>query len=277
MKPIVQISLDVTTIEEAIETAEMAVRAGVDWLEAGTPLILAEGLRCVRELHARFPEIPIVADLKTMDGGYLEAEMMAKAGASFVVVMARPTRKRSRWFARRARIMESASWVITWAARTWWQGPGSCRIWAATSSSITSATTSGGASARGQQPPTPLDQLSEVVAAVDIPVQAVGGMSIDQAIESPSLGAPLVVIGHRWRSIRTALKGRAVIWKQSSNRSVNRFTPMETFPFAAHSLVCGPSGQRPGQWPARPGQSRVQRVLKIRSPASPSPGTIKLR
>jgi 3-hexulose-6-phosphate synthase/6-phospho-3-hexuloisomerase len=33
--------------------------------------------------------MPIVADLKTMDGGYLEAEMMAKAGATHVVVMAR--------------------------------------------------------------------------------------------------------------------------------------------------------------------------------------------
>ena len=89
MKSVVQISLDVTTIQEAVETAEMALRAGVDWLEAGTPLILAEGLRAVRELRARFPETPIIADLKTMDGGYLEAEMMAKAGANFVVVMAR--------------------------------------------------------------------------------------------------------------------------------------------------------------------------------------------
>ena len=52
MQPIVQISLDVTTIEEAIQTAELALRAGVDWLEAGTPLILAEGLRAVRELRA---------------------------------------------------------------------------------------------------------------------------------------------------------------------------------------------------------------------------------
>ena len=44
MKPIVQISLDLTTIPEALATAEMALRAGVDWLEAGTPLIIAEGL-----------------------------------------------------------------------------------------------------------------------------------------------------------------------------------------------------------------------------------------
>ena len=54
----------------------------MDWLEAGTPLILAEGLHGVEALRERFPDHPIVADLKTMDGGYLEAEMMAKAGAS---------------------------------------------------------------------------------------------------------------------------------------------------------------------------------------------------
>src|SRR6195256_5001534 len=89
MKPIVQISLDITTSKEALETAEMAMRAGVDWLEAGTPLIIAEGMNGVKALRAEFPDTPIVADLKTMDGGYLEAEMMAKAGATHVVVMAR--------------------------------------------------------------------------------------------------------------------------------------------------------------------------------------------
>ena len=65
MQPIVQISLDLTDIKEAIETARIAVEAGVDWLEAGTPLILAEGLHGVRALRAEFPDHPIVADLKT--------------------------------------------------------------------------------------------------------------------------------------------------------------------------------------------------------------------
>src|SRR3989441_9921457 len=87
--PIVQISLDLTDINEALETARIAVEAGVDWLEAGTPLLLAEGLHGVQALREAFPTRPIVADLKTMDGGYLEAEMMAKAGATHVVVMAR--------------------------------------------------------------------------------------------------------------------------------------------------------------------------------------------
>ncbi len=53
MRPIVQISLDLTNIDEALETAAMALKAGVDWLEAGTPLLLAEGLHGVRNSKKR--------------------------------------------------------------------------------------------------------------------------------------------------------------------------------------------------------------------------------
>ncbi|MFO0942160.1 MAG: orotidine 5'-phosphate decarboxylase / HUMPS family protein [Pirellulales bacterium] len=196
MKPVVQISLDVTTIEEALETAELAVRAGVDWLEAGTPLILAEGLRCIRELRAKFPETPIVADLKTMDGGYLEAEMMAKAGANYVVVM--------------ARAHEETVKVVCKAGKDYGVGVMGdnlgCPDMVIGAKQLQDLGCDfiihhigyderRGIAARGEKAPTPLDQLREVVAAVDIPVQAVGGMSIDQAIESPTYGAPLVVIG----------------------------------------------------------------------------------
>lgn len=196
MKPVVQISLDVTTLEEAIETAEMALRAGVDWLEAGTPLILAEGLRAVRELRARFPETPIVADLKTMDGGYLEAEMMAKAGASYVVVMARAHAETIR--------------VVCQAGKDYGVGVmgdnlgcpdmvAGARLLQEMGCDIVihhiGYDERRGIAARGEKAPTPLDQLREVVQAVDIPVQAVGGLSIEQAIESPKYGAPMVVIG----------------------------------------------------------------------------------
>src|SRR5580658_7742550 len=89
MKIIVQISLDFTSIAKALETARLAVRAGVDWLEAGTPLIVSEGMNSIRALRAEFPGVPIVADLKCMDGGGLEAQMAASAGATHVVVMER--------------------------------------------------------------------------------------------------------------------------------------------------------------------------------------------
>lgn len=41
----------------------------------------------------------------------------------------------------------------------------------------------------------PLDDLQSVVDAVSIPIQAVGGLSVEQAVEMPSLGAPLIVLG----------------------------------------------------------------------------------
>src|SRR5260221_13746799 len=87
--PIVQISLDLTSLDEALETAAIAVDAGVDWLEAGTPLLLAEGLRGGEQLRTRFPDHPIVAHLKTRDGGDLETGMTAKAGADPGVGMGR--------------------------------------------------------------------------------------------------------------------------------------------------------------------------------------------
>jgi 3-hexulose-6-phosphate synthase len=49
--------------------------------------------------------------------------------------------------------------------------------------------------ARGLRQPSPLDQLREVVAAVKVPVQAVGGLTIEQAVRTPEYGAPLVVLG----------------------------------------------------------------------------------
>lgn len=196
MKPIVQISLDVTTIEEALETAELAVRAGVDWLEAGTPLILAEGLNGIRALRARFPETPIVADLKTMDGGYLEAEMMAKAGANYVVVMARAHEETIKVVCKAGKdygvgvMGDNLGCPDMVAGAKWLQDLGCDFI-----IHHIGYDERRGIAARGEKAPTPLDQLREVVTAVDIPVQAVGGMSIDQAIESPTFGAPLVVIG----------------------------------------------------------------------------------
>lgn len=196
LRPIVQISLDVTTLEEAIETAELARRAGVDWLEAGTPLILAQGLKAVRELRARFPGVPIVADLKTMDGGYLEAEMMAKAGATHVVVMARAHEETLRVVVKAGKdygigvMGDNLGCPDMVAGAKFLEDMGCGYI-----IHHIGYDERRGIAARGEKAPTPLDQLREVVAAVSVPVQAVGGLSIEQAIQTPAYGAPLVVIG----------------------------------------------------------------------------------
>ena len=196
MKPIVQISLDLTNIDEALKTAAMAIRAGVDWLEAGTPLILAEGLHGVKQLRAAFPHIPIVADLKTMDGGYLEAEMMAKAGATHVVVMARAHEETIKCVVNAGRdfgvkvMGDNLGCENMVAAAKWLEDLGCDYV-----IHHIGFDERRGIAARGMRMPSPLDQLREVVNAVTIPVQAVGGLSLEQAIQCPAYGAPLVVLG----------------------------------------------------------------------------------
>ncbi len=83
-----QVALDFVDLERALKAAEEAVAGGVDWLEAGTPLIKSEGMNAVRELKRRFPSKVIVADMKTMDTGSLEAEMACKSGADVVSILA---------------------------------------------------------------------------------------------------------------------------------------------------------------------------------------------
>ncbi|MCX8082763.1 MAG: orotidine 5'-phosphate decarboxylase [bacterium] len=85
--PIIQLALDFTELKRALKVAREAVSAGIRCLEAGTPLIKAEGLSAVRILKKEFPECRIVADMKVMDTGRLEAEMAFKSGADTVVVM----------------------------------------------------------------------------------------------------------------------------------------------------------------------------------------------
>src|ERR671922_2211092 len=189
--PIVQLSLDLISLDEALETAAIGVEAGVDWLEAGTPLLLAEGLRAVEALRSRFPEHPIVADLKTMDGGYLEAEMMARAGANLVVVMGRAHEATIRRVVDAGRdfgikvMGDNLAADDRVACARWMEALG-----------VDFIVHHIGFDERGMiRGLSPLDELDEVVRAVRVPVQAVGGLSIEQAIECPSRGAPLVGLG----------------------------------------------------------------------------------
>lgn len=191
LEPIVQISLDVTSIREAIEMAEVAVEAGIDWIEAGTPLLLAEGLHAVAALREVFPNHPIVADLKTMDGGYLEAEMMAKAGATHVVVMGVAHPATIRAVVRAARDYKIKVMGDILAA----PDPVACAKMLE-ANGVDYIIVHTGFDERGEDPArTPFDHLHQVVEAVRIPVQAVGGLSIEQAAEMPKHGAPLVVVG----------------------------------------------------------------------------------
>jgi len=191
MDPKIQVSIDVTSIEEALELAQAAANAGVDWLEAGTPLILAEGLHCVEALRAAHPDKPIVADLKTMDGAGLEAEMMFKAGANMVVVMGQ---------AHDASIIEQVKMAKRYGGQVMCDvmlcPDKAGRAKEAEALGVDYIIVHTGFDERNMIPGlSPLDDLPAVLDAVDIPVQAVGGLTIEQALQTLEMGAEIVVFG----------------------------------------------------------------------------------
>jgi len=191
MQPLVQISLDLTTMDEALSVARAAMRAGADWLEVGTPLILAEGLHGVRVLRKEFPDVPIVADLKTMDGAGLEAEMMFRAGANMTVVMGQ---------AHDASIIEQVKMAARYGGKVMCDvmlcPDKPARARQAEEMGVDYIIVHTGYDERNMiKGLSPLDDLVPVLNAVTIPVQAVGGLTVEQAIETIELGAQIVVFG----------------------------------------------------------------------------------
>src|SRR3989442_2054720 len=84
--PKVQVALDLIHLKDALRIAKAANRAGVEWIEAGTPLIKSEGMRSVKELKRALPAAVVVADMKTLDAGAIETEIAFEAGADIVSI-----------------------------------------------------------------------------------------------------------------------------------------------------------------------------------------------
>lgn len=81
-----QLALDDISLDEALRLAEQ-VRSYVDIFEIGTPFIIEDGLKPVREFKKHFPDKEILADTKIMDAGDFEARQAFRAGADYVTVL----------------------------------------------------------------------------------------------------------------------------------------------------------------------------------------------
>ena len=84
----VQLALDYADIEQALKMAELGVEAGVDILEAGTPLIVSQGVQAIGRLARAFPQYPILADYKTMDSGGRNVHITKQQGGHYMTVCA---------------------------------------------------------------------------------------------------------------------------------------------------------------------------------------------
>ncbi len=81
-----QLALDTPDLMHELELAGK-VAPYIDMIEAGTPLLIREGIRAVRELRRRHRGRPIVADIKVIDAGEPIAELAFAAGATVVTVL----------------------------------------------------------------------------------------------------------------------------------------------------------------------------------------------
>jgi len=79
----IQVALDFTNKRDALKVCKKVFK-DIDIIELGTPLIKAEGIKLIKAFK-KFKK-PILADLKTMDTGFLEAEMAYKAGADIATI-----------------------------------------------------------------------------------------------------------------------------------------------------------------------------------------------
>ena len=83
---LLQAALDLFTTEQTLEVLEQ-IGEYLDIIELGTPLMIAEGARVVKEVKTRYPDKIVFADIKVMDGGGVVPKVVFEAGADMVSVL----------------------------------------------------------------------------------------------------------------------------------------------------------------------------------------------
>ena len=189
MKPVLQLALDFVDLKRALKSAKAGIAGGVDWIEAGTPLIKSEGLHAVRELRKLFPGSTIVADMKIMDAGRTEVETAAKAGANIVDVLGASSDATIReciqagknYGAKIVVDMIAVDDVLSRAKQVENFGADYVSVHCAIDEQM-----------EGKDP---FDVLRRVSEALSIPVAVAGGINSETAARAVEAGAAIVIVG----------------------------------------------------------------------------------
>jgi len=188
-KPVLQLALDFVDLERAIQIAEEAVAGGVDWIEAGTPLIKSEGLNAVRALRQHFPNHVIVADMKTMDAGRAEVEVAAKAGANIIDVLGAASDSTVKECVEAAR--NYGAEIIVDLIEVG-DPVDRARAAEAAGADYIAVHTAIDMQMHGGDP---FERLKVVANAVDIPIAVAGGVNSETAARAVECGADIVIVG----------------------------------------------------------------------------------
>lgn len=271
MPPILQLALDFLDLPRALAVAEEAISGGVDWLEAGTPLIKSEGLDAVRALKSRWPDRVIVADLKTMDAGRFEMESAAKAGARVAGVLGA---------ASDATISECIEVARNYGLEVIVDMievpdvPERAQQAEALGADYIGIHTAIDQQMRGEAP---LDLIRQVKESVSIPVSVAGGINSETAAEAASAGADIIVVGGAIikaadaaaaaRDIRQAVDSRAAVkttlYKRAAGDEIRQV--LEKASTANISDAMHRGGDVPGLRPIFPGMKFAGPAVTVRT------------
>jgi 3-hexulose-6-phosphate synthase len=81
-----QLALDLVDIPAALKVVK-EVEPFIDIVEIGTPVVINEGLRAVKEMKEAFPNLKVLADLKVMDAAGYEVMKASEAGADIITIL----------------------------------------------------------------------------------------------------------------------------------------------------------------------------------------------
>jgi len=184
-----QVALDLMNLRRAVKIAKAAVEGGVDWLEAGTPLIKSEGMEAVRRLRKEFPDRIIFADMKTMDVGALEVEMAAKAGADIIGILGASDDETIKESLRAARNYDAEIFVdLIQVPNKVERAKEVCQL------GIDYLGVHVGVDAQ-MKGIDPLEIVEEVSSVSTVPIAAAGGITSEDAAKIVERGADIIIVG----------------------------------------------------------------------------------
>lgn len=186
-----QLALDTPDLTHELELAGR-VAAYVDLIEAGTPLLIREGIRAVRELRRRHRGRPIVADIKVIDAGEPIAELAFAAGATVVTVLGNASDELIERVVRSAhrydgQVMADSLTVSDIAERA-----RRLRDLGVTSLCVNRR---GFKKAKGLSREDRIDQITELIDDVELPVYLAGGIDVAELTLLRKLPLAGVIVG----------------------------------------------------------------------------------
>jgi len=206
-----QLALDTPDLARELELAGK-VAAQVDLIETGTPLLIREGIRAVRELRRRHRGRPIVADIKVVDAGEPIAELAFAAGATVVTVLGCASDEVIERVVRSAKRYDGQVMADSLSLTNVPERARQLRDLGVDSLCLNRR---GIKRVKGQSREERLSQLLELIEQIDLPVYLAGGIDVPELTALRDLPLAGVIVGaaiaEAQSPIETAKKMRAIL------------------------------------------------------------------